>query len=1197
MSSSNTDPQDVIKILCSVASEQDIGGSLTRVIQKSLGHENAANSVKQLVSDLVHLGSVHDNDWELIIQSVKSRLSATDSDSQIFALNLIPSIPVRYLVELMIKDGLGDFIVSCQQDANPTVRSSCIAAFGHLLTQPAIIQAYADQPNQIGSCMEHWQSICNALVDQDNQVSGSAFKALKLMMERHNIFRNESISPSTVLISQWHDHCIHSLEQHLSAVIYQAEKLDPDGKVEAIRVLSLLVCVQLSSTESTSEKSPVLWTVPVIGQFLERQLASVDSAVVSRSAHALLEFSERVQSCIGRSLGVVCSISIPTLSLKAIQAMETLWESKESVPARAEITSIICKFLTQVDLSETGDIAVRMLIKISLIPNPSDRIPSLMRLWEAALAADLKLRRLRHSRGDVTVGASLQSIIESPFFTGIVAGHTKPQMDLSLNRSIQKASYPAYKQELVSTLMKVLMDHSRRYKIDEVFPAKAHEESKELTMELAIKTDVQTDVIDWFAASVVALYLTQACLGWDNSVTEGFYGLTLPSDLWIQQLQLTSQTLYTILDHFRINSFSQLRTLDEEMSKTRTGKILKTLAGEAFEIQKLMKRMVFFWSFLNDALKPRVFWIVCHHIELPDRVEDVWNHLKDSLKDLMITRPTEITRRQQKERMNAAKEGQLAPRHDTVYHLKTSTDPKNPAVAVDQSEVALEGITVGLLCFGILTETLMSQYSFISFACYYDRVRGIAQMLKEVCNQMLDEDFLTVDMFDQCQSILKQLDYIIAHKPEGYDLVQINPADEGATSAADSDQSITFLPVDLSAKLHEGYPFSNSKSMAYIITKRSRRYKALHKHLHLTKETLSMSTTGSCKTEMSPPVPSQPTSVDLATAVGGLDLKEEDSGWKILTGQGDPVQLSLRHEVDTFRRLLMLEIQAENKIGSDITGVGVSFAIEGSVSTYREGMLVWHPERLQANEPVCHEVHLGLIEFGSIEIQPFMELALQSTAEDFPALSCSSYSIPLLDLLIPVRIQMSPKVYFQELCSWPDSINTTAVCRWPGTHGGMQLLSALNKSKLYKIWPKTRNSLSFFQAVYLVETFTEAMVSLTITGQLVDLRQMGLAVWALPAGDEKSKGNVGYYLCKCTFASTSPRTIVEIRSKAAELLSDLSDGGLIPGLDPGVGRPPAAPPIHPEVYIDLPSSEDTPQFQTDLQSLAVQEWKRLNYYH
>lgn len=51
-------------------------------------------------------------------------------------------------------------------------------------------------------------------------------------------------------------------------------------------------------------------------------------------------------------------------------------------------------------------------------------------------------------------------------------------------------------------------------------------------------------------------------------------------------------------------------------------------------------------------------------------------------------------------------------------------------------------------------------------------------------------------------------------------------------------------------------------------------------------------------------------------------------------------------------RVLEVEIRAENRMGSsDITGVVVSFALEGPVMTDREGLIVWHPEKLSVQ--VC----------------------------------------------------------------------------------------------------------------------------------------------------------------------------------------------------------------------------------------------------
>ena len=67
-----------------------------------------------------------------------------------------------------------------------------------------------------------------------------------------------------------------------------------------------------------------------------------------------------------------------------------------------------------------------------------------------------------------------------------------------------------------------------------------------------------------------------------------------------------------VLAHYGIYYFAELRSLDEEFVKTRTGKILKTLAEEAFEIQKLMKRVnsIVHGCRVMDALLDGVFLVL-----------------------------------------------------------------------------------------------------------------------------------------------------------------------------------------------------------------------------------------------------------------------------------------------------------------------------------------------------------------------------------------------------------------------------------------------------------------------------------------------------------------------------------------------------------------------------------------------------------
>lgn len=220
-------------------------------------------------------------------------------------------------------------------------------------------------------------------------------------------------------------------------------------------------------------------------------------------------------------------------------------------------------------------------------------------------------------------------------------------------------------------------------------------------------------------------------------------------------------------------------------------------------------------------------------------------------------------------------------------------ETKKAPFAYSHSEVALEGVTVGLVCLQKLADALTIQYSYATFPKYYHQVRGIAEMIKKVCHQMLEEDFLTVDMFDQCTAILKQLDYIIEHAPEG---ATMSPDQSAPNDPADAEHAVTYLHVDLAQKTPEGFPFSNAGSTAFISNKRMRRHHALRLNLQkgLVENKLLEKSVSKKKIEL--PIPEKPTAVDLAAVVGGLGLKEDETDWKILTGQGDPIELSMRHQ-------------------------------------------------------------------------------------------------------------------------------------------------------------------------------------------------------------------------------------------------------------------------------------------------------------
>lgn len=79
-------------------------------------------------------------------------------------------------------------------------------------------------------------------------------------------------------------------------------------------------------------------------------------------------------------------------------------------------------------------------------------------------------------------------------------------------------------------------------------------------------------------------------------------------------------------------------------------------------------------------------------------------------------------------------------------------------MAIGLSEVAEEGITVGICCLGHLSGVLSQQTTNPHFASLIPSIKQIATMLGNVCTQFMSSSHITVDSFDQCRGIAKELE-------------------------------------------------------------------------------------------------------------------------------------------------------------------------------------------------------------------------------------------------------------------------------------------------------------------------------------------------------------------------------------------------------------------------------------------------------
>ena len=88
-------------------------------------------------------------------------------------------------------------------------------------------------PERSNACSEYWKQICDGLVDSDEQVAGTAFHIIQLLMHKKSTSceEEEEVTDWSALLSRWAHLCIQSIRQNLAAVLYQSDKLDASGRV------------------------------------------------------------------------------------------------------------------------------------------------------------------------------------------------------------------------------------------------------------------------------------------------------------------------------------------------------------------------------------------------------------------------------------------------------------------------------------------------------------------------------------------------------------------------------------------------------------------------------------------------------------------------------------------------------------------------------------------------------------------------------------------------------------------------------------------------------------------------------------------------------------------------------------------------------------------------------------------------------
>ncbi|CAD7696791.1 unnamed protein product, partial [Ostreobium quekettii] len=946
------------------------------------------------------------------------------------------------------------------------------------------------------------------------------------------------------------------------------------------------------------------WLVGAIGSFLEELLSSSDPAVVLEAGRTLLEvghwcFTMPVNYGSGQ-------ISASGWVAKASSALLSLWDKQNALPARPDIIVAVTKHLCDFEAPFLGARSQGVLALIPQLQNADDRVRALAQVWHAVLVTELRIRSERRARGDSAGQLILQPVLEGGFVSSIVSGTRNPRIEPALAAMISRAQYPAFKEELVCSLLQSLMQLMSVDEVQEAFaeadPA-VSQSSSAAALKSAIKADRQWQAVDWMAATVVALHEMQACLGWEPEVVEFQLGMTLPSDLWLQLLQAVGHTLHLILQYFGTTGVIRVRKEGgkKNLSDANSVSLLKTAAAEGAEIQKMMRRMLTYWGFLNPALQPRVLWIVTRHLEMPAESGQMWGQMFMALNDVLLVRPSEARKKEIRDRAAAAAEGRMAQMQSKGSGPSTPRSSRQPLAmppSLDHAEVALEGLVVGMACLRYQADLLAQHAKTALPPKTLAGVRHVAHNLEQICSKLQDKEHCSVDIREMCSSslqVLAKASEVQGSEPDADGEPMDRGASTGTSTPNESDPNQPMASPRPEAGILdrppgqcilEGYPFGAPKSQATRHAKRARRHRALASCVQ--EAVRGAFSHGSARPvgDDPPPVVGQSSPDELAAAVGGLGLKVEDSRAghaHELTGPGDPVRLTAEHRVNCGARSVTITLITENQLSVTLEGVQLGIAVEGPASAPEERNLntSWN---IPPHESRMHHVELSLFGFGRVELQ----LKVDLLASGSPVLSCSPHIVSLVDFLMPLEEPTSPGDFYREVDVLPSSAHFSGVCRWPGSEGGLKLLSALETKPLSRVLPQQLMSMGIINAAYVANTTLGDRVAIMISGQLLDMWTLGLAQRAAHSGP-----GAGYhFVCRITVASSSEKVIAAIMESPSDFLADVSDGGLALGLNPGGGPPPPSTPIQGCLLPDRPLGPDH-QDGMDLQSVVFNEWLRL----
>ncbi|BDA45077.1 Protein TPLATE [Coccomyxa sp. Obi] len=444
----------LLQILNYVAGGRDVSTNISFMCQTII-RGPAAPLVKKLAYDVVHAAPLSDSDWSLVIEGLRSDIVGTFSlEVQLSALSTLPRLPAYKLSSALLEGEIGPRLEPCLESSSKEVRAGALVAVGTWLGSADALLALKDSTVLWAHASQWATSAGDALLDTAHAVCAAAFAAVRQLLEAE---KAPVGSGAAVLQERLRRTVCNRVLASLPAVLNRARLLAPREQADVASALAAILLFaagckydleveghgSVPGKQVSQSQGP--WLLAQVVEYLQPLLSSIEAPVVFEAARAIL------------SLATVSDGALTAAPTLAVGALVDLWDHDSSGAARVQIMEALTQKLGALQGQAQFQLLRQLPPMVAQLPGAAARCAALARIWAAAVAADLDTRRAVRTRQRTLPSTELRQLLSDATLMEVIGGLDSGEKD----SVAPEAHYPAFREELVCTLLETLLRHPR----------------------------------------------------------------------------------------------------------------------------------------------------------------------------------------------------------------------------------------------------------------------------------------------------------------------------------------------------------------------------------------------------------------------------------------------------------------------------------------------------------------------------------------------------------------------------------------------------------------------------------------------------------------------------------------------------------------------------------------------------------------